>query len=230
MVGYRTNGERWSQNISIAANLVTGATDATVVLPVGSLASVIVNSSNIIAGGTVFATVWIALTASPLPNFSQAVCRGWVSAFPSCAYPAPGWTSVNEALGNDSQILITSPAVGAGALLSMSGFTGHITSVHMQLVTDAVVANRFPRIRITAPLGQVMSTITSSVPCVASTTYDVNFVPSGEDVLIATTNLRVCYFDQAFGSLGQNIEALNLSAGDAITQVTMMVRMNPEIL
>jgi hypothetical protein len=132
-------------------------------------------------------------------------------------------------LGNNFQIQLPNPAAGAGALLSMSGFTGDIRAVHMTFVTDANIAFRFPRIRITEPLGSVQTNITSSVSSVASTTYDVNFVPGGDDVAIATTNLRVCMFDQAFSSLAQiTVDALNIQAGDQISNVTLVVRMNPE--
>lgn len=230
MVGYRTNGERWAQLANILANTVSGVQDVVIVLPEGSLVSVLVNVSGITASGSVFGSVWVGPTGSTTPNISQAVCRGWVSALPSCAFPSPGWPTVADSLGNNFLVELPAPAVGTGALLSMSGFTGDIRAVHLRLVTDANIAFRFPRIRITEPLGSIQTNITSSVSSVASTTYDVNFVPGGDDVAIATTNLRVCMFDQPFSSLAQiTIDALNLQVGDQISQVTLMVRMNPEI-
>lgn len=229
MVGYRTNGERWAQSTDILANVVSGTQDVVIVLPQGSLVSVLVNVSGLTKSGSVFGSVWVAPTGSTLPNISQAVCRGWLSAFPSCAFPNPGWPTVSESMGNNFQLQIANPAAGAGALLSMAGFTGDIRGVHFQLVTDANIAFRFPRIRITEPLGSIQTNITSSVSSVASTTYDVNFVPGGDDVAIATTNLRVCMFDQPFSSLAQiTIDALNLQVGDQISSVTLMLRMNPE--
>lgn len=231
MVGYRNNGERWIQTFDILSVALVAVQTASVPVPVGSIASVTIVTTTTSPQGKVFGVCWIAPTNTLPPNITQGICRGWVSTYPSCAYPSPGWPTLVELEGPPVLYTIPAPGLGLPATLQCVGFTGTLYQAYTVFQTSAAVGNRSMRIRILNAGGERVNDIISSVIQAPSTTEAYNFGAFGSDLQTLTGNVRVVMGPVVFTSLNTiSFNPNNLDAGDNMINCTLILRLIPEIV
>lgn len=231
MVGFRNNGERWIQSTEFPGSVGVAVGTVEVPVPTGSLASVTVVTTNTFPTGKAFGVCWIAPSQTIPPNITQGICRGWVSTFPSCAYPSPGWLSIVECQGPPVIYSVAAPGAGVLPQLFMTGFTGTLLAAFHVLTTSAVAGNRSNRIRVANAGGDRITDVWSSITQAAAVPEAYLFGPYENDLQVLTGNIRVAMGPVPFTSLSNfQLSPNNFDAGDAYTQITFTVRLFPEII